>query len=315
MTPPERDQVPREKAKVAWERPTLTLLGDVKDLIHASGKVSGKADSDPGPAIRQAPSADGPGRPMPSSIALGWRSAPLARAPSSLRARRKRCTASDVARCCGTASAACSGLSGERDVGWTCADAPRLWLTERSESDVVACAALPADRRGRGRRALLALRPAAGGPGARRRGAARQRRADAARRGRPLRSIRSGKSTIAYGLHRRGYRLWADDAVALEVSESAITALPLPFDVRLRPATAALFGLGRGRRGSPARGTRARRRDRLRRRSSPSVSLDRRGASAPARGTVLRLSKPRSPIPPCSRMPTASAWRTRRASG
>ena len=55
---------------------------------------------------------------------------------------------------------------------------------------------------------------------------------------------RSGKSTIAYGLHRRGYRLWADDAVALEVTESAITALPLPFDVRLRPATAALFGLG-----------------------------------------------------------------------
>jgi len=55
---------------------------------------------------------------------------------------------------------------------------------------------------------------------------------------------KSGKSTIAYGLHQRGYRLWADDAVALEVTESAITALPLPFDVRLRAATAALFGLG-----------------------------------------------------------------------
>jgi len=55
---------------------------------------------------------------------------------------------------------------------------------------------------------------------------------------------KSGKSTIAYGLHRRGHCLWADDAVALEVTESAITALPLPFDVRLRPATAALFGLG-----------------------------------------------------------------------
>jgi hypothetical protein len=57
---------------------------------------------------------------------------------------------------------------------------------------------------------------------------------------------KSGKSTIAYGLHRRGYRLWADDAVALEVTESAIMALPLPFDVRLRSATAALFGLGEG---------------------------------------------------------------------
>jgi hypothetical protein len=57
---------------------------------------------------------------------------------------------------------------------------------------------------------------------------------------------KSGKSTIAYGLHRRGYRLWADDAVAVEVTETAITALPLPFDVRLRPATAVIFGLGEG---------------------------------------------------------------------
>jgi len=57
---------------------------------------------------------------------------------------------------------------------------------------------------------------------------------------------KSGKSTIAYGLHRRGYRLWADDAVAVGVTEPAIMAVPLPFDVRLRPATAALFGLGEG---------------------------------------------------------------------
>jgi hypothetical protein len=55
----------------------------------------------------------------------------------------------------------------------------------------------------------------------------------------------SGKSTIAYGLHRRGHGLWADDAVALGVSEAVITTVRLPFDVRLRPASAALFGLGR----------------------------------------------------------------------
>ena len=47
MTPPDRDQVPRAKGVVAWERPTLTLLGDVKDLIHASGKGSDQGESDP----------------------------------------------------------------------------------------------------------------------------------------------------------------------------------------------------------------------------------------------------------------------------
>ena len=47
MTPPERDRVPREKGLVAWERPTLTLLGDVKDLIHASGKGSDQGEMDP----------------------------------------------------------------------------------------------------------------------------------------------------------------------------------------------------------------------------------------------------------------------------
>ena len=47
MTPPDRDQAPRAKGVVAWERPTLTLLGDVKDLIHASGKGSDQGESDP----------------------------------------------------------------------------------------------------------------------------------------------------------------------------------------------------------------------------------------------------------------------------
>ena len=46
MIPPERDQVSRENGKVAWEPPTLTLLGDVKDLIHASGKAGSFADGD-----------------------------------------------------------------------------------------------------------------------------------------------------------------------------------------------------------------------------------------------------------------------------
>lgn len=53
-----------------------------------------------------------------------------------------------------------------------------------------------------------------------------------------------GKSTIAYGLHLRRYRIWADDAVVFEVSARAVTTMPLPFNVRLRPAAAVQFGLG-----------------------------------------------------------------------
>jgi hypothetical protein len=51
----------------------------------------------------------------------------------------------------------------------------------------------------------------------------------------------SGKSTIAYGLSRRGYRLWADDAVAFESVSSRVRAIGLPFKLRLRPDVAAAF--------------------------------------------------------------------------
>ena len=52
----------------------------------------------------------------------------------------------------------------------------------------------------------------------------------------------SGKSTIAYGLSRRGYRLWADDAVVFEISDRVVSTIPLPFRIRLRPASAHYFG-------------------------------------------------------------------------
>lgn len=52
---------------------------------------------------------------------------------------------------------------------------------------------------------------------------------------------RAGKSTIAYGLSRRGYALWADDAVALDVSGSWIRCIPLPFEIHLRAASASFF--------------------------------------------------------------------------
>jgi len=52
----------------------------------------------------------------------------------------------------------------------------------------------------------------------------------------------TGKSTIAYALGRRGYRLWADDAVAFDASREDVLALPLPFAIRLRPVVRAHFG-------------------------------------------------------------------------
>jgi hypothetical protein len=52
----------------------------------------------------------------------------------------------------------------------------------------------------------------------------------------------SGKSTIAYGLSQRGYRLSADDAVVFEISDRVVSTIPLPFRIRLRPASAHYFG-------------------------------------------------------------------------
>jgi hypothetical protein len=52
----------------------------------------------------------------------------------------------------------------------------------------------------------------------------------------------TGKSTLAYALSRRpGMELWADDAVALDVSSTEVAALALPFSLRLRPESARYF--------------------------------------------------------------------------
>jgi len=53
----------------------------------------------------------------------------------------------------------------------------------------------------------------------------------------------AGKSTLAYGLGVRGYRIWTDDALAFDVVERRPQALTLPFRVRLRPLSAAHFGV------------------------------------------------------------------------
>src|SRR5438045_2629057 len=43
----------------------------------------------------------------------------------------------------------------------------------------------------------------------------------------------TGKSTLACALSARGYRLWADDAVAFEPGDGGLVAVPLPFQLRL----------------------------------------------------------------------------------
>lgn len=55
----------------------------------------------------------------------------------------------------------------------------------------------------------------------------------------------SGKSTTAVGLSRRGYQVWADDAVALHMAGAGAWAVPMPFRLRLRAEARAFFALDR----------------------------------------------------------------------
>ena len=54
MSEPLDDDTPRGRVRVPWERPTLTELGDVKDLVRSSVKQSGTPDMD-GTSIRKPP--------------------------------------------------------------------------------------------------------------------------------------------------------------------------------------------------------------------------------------------------------------------
>jgi len=51
----------------------------------------------------------------------------------------------------------------------------------------------------------------------------------------------TGKSTLAYALHRRAHRLVADDAVVLDLAGPTTTITPVPFAMRLREASARHF--------------------------------------------------------------------------
>ncbi len=50
-----------------------------------------------------------------------------------------------------------------------------------------------------------------------------------------------GKSTIAYACERRGYAVWADDAVAFHPLATGAEVVPLPFTLRLRAPSSAYF--------------------------------------------------------------------------
>lgn len=41
-----RDAPPRTEATSRWERPLLTFVGDLKDLVRGEGKLSGTHDMD-----------------------------------------------------------------------------------------------------------------------------------------------------------------------------------------------------------------------------------------------------------------------------
>lgn len=52
----------------------------------------------------------------------------------------------------------------------------------------------------------------------------------------------TGKSTLAYGLSRRGHPLWGDDALVFEPAPEGICALAVPFRMRMQSASVEYFG-------------------------------------------------------------------------
>ena len=53
----------------------------------------------------------------------------------------------------------------------------------------------------------------------------------------------TGKSTVAYGLHRRGCRVWADDTLVFDASDEVVQAIPYPHRLRIRAEAAEYFDL------------------------------------------------------------------------
>jgi hypothetical protein len=97
---------------------------------------------------------------------------------------------------------------------------------------------------------------------------------------------RTGKSTLAYALGRRGFEVWADDAVAFTVQAGGIAAVPLPFALRLRGEVANFFDVPAGTGGEANGKTAMLRHQAAGPREIATVSLLERGRST----TIARLS-------------------------
>jgi hypothetical protein len=111
----------------------------------------------------------------------------------------------------------------------------------------------------------------------------------------------AGKSTLAYGLARRGYRQIADDMLVLDVRNDEVLSIQLPFDVRLRPEASAFWGFQPQHRESQA-----------------VASIDPPHARAEAKvplAALFVLCRMDRGEPAAVRLPAASAWTALLANG
>jgi hypothetical protein len=110
----------------------------------------------------------------------------------------------------------------------------------------------------------------------------------------------AGKSTLAYSLAKRGYRQHADDMLVLDVRRDEVHAIPLPFDVRLRPEACVFWGF------SPRRSDSA---------TIASIEPPAAGRTATSLAALFVLRRIERGEPVAARLPSAAAWTALLANG
>ena len=101
---------------------------------------------------------------------------------------------------------------------------------------------------------------------------------------------RTGKSTVAYALGTRGHRIVADDALPVDLSGGTPRAMPLPFELYLRPESASFFGVS-GRAAAAQQG------DGQATELAALCVLERSESSAPGGPVAIRRLSPASSFP------------------